>query len=55
MSCISAPTSLEAAEAIIACAAGTANWRPLMLLGLGTVALFAVAVVGVWAMLRVAR
>jgi hypothetical protein len=55
MNCLTAPTSLEAAEAIIACAAGTANWRPLMLLGLGTVALIAVAVVGVWLVLRAAR
>ena len=45
MTCISAPTSLEAAEAIIACAAGTTEWRPLFVYGLGTVALIAFAVV----------
>jgi hypothetical protein len=54
-SCIHAPTSLEAAEAIIACAAGTTEWRPLMLLGLGTVALIAVAVVGLFVLVRAVR
>lgn len=39
-SCLSAPTSLEAAEAIIACAAGTAEWRPLFVTGLMTVLVF---------------
>jgi len=53
--CIHAPTSLAAAEAIIACAAGTTEWRPLFVYGLGTVALIAFAVVGLFVLVRTVR
>jgi len=55
MTCIRAPLSLADAERIIACAAGTADWRPLFVYGLGTVALIAIAVVGVFVLVRTVR
>ena len=52
--CIHAPTTLVDAEQILVCFGGTA-WRDSFVLGLGTVALFAFAVVGLWLMVRAAR
>jgi hypothetical protein len=54
VSCIHAPVTLADAELILVCFGGTA-WRDSFVLGLGTVALIAVAVVGVWLMVRTVR
>jgi hypothetical protein len=56
--CIHAPSTLSDFLAVIegcAIAAGGSDWQDNALLGLGTVALMAVAALGIWAMLRWAR
>jgi hypothetical protein len=53
-SCIHPPTTLADAEQILVCYGGTA-WRDSFLLGLGTVALIAFAVVGVFVLVRTVR
>jgi hypothetical protein len=52
--CIHPPTTLADAEAVLVCFGGTA-WRDSFVLGLGTVALFAVAVVGLFVLVRAVR
>lgn len=40
MECVRAPASVEDASAIIAACTGYADWRPLFLMGLGTLMIF---------------
>ncbi len=54
MTCLSLPTSLEAADAMIVACSGVADWRPMFLLGTETATLIVVIVVAVVCAARVA-
>jgi len=55
MTCLRLPTSLEDADAIVATCSGHGDWRPLFLLGLGTVVVAVVVFVGVLLLARALR
>jgi D-arabinose 1-dehydrogenase-like Zn-dependent alcohol dehydrogenase len=55
MTCFRLPLSLDDAEAIVVACSGQADWRPLFLMGLGTVAVAGFLVIGLLLVARAIR